>query len=65
MAMTTTNVDDEALGASARHFYIASRDGNNDSNYGDDNNECRRRGLGRERTAFKPLCASAHATRQT
>jgi hypothetical protein len=34
--MTTTNVNDEALCASARHFCIASRDGNGDSNYGDD-----------------------------
>jgi hypothetical protein len=40
-AMTTTNVDDKALGASTRHFYIALRNGNNDSNYSDDNNECR------------------------
>jgi hypothetical protein len=52
MAMMTTNVDGKALGASARNVYIASRDGNDDSNYGDDDNECRQQGLGRERTAF-------------
>jgi hypothetical protein len=31
-AMMTTNVDDKALGASARHFHIVLRSGNNDSN---------------------------------
>jgi hypothetical protein len=34
------NVDDKASGASARHFYIASRDGNDDSNYGNDDDKC-------------------------
>jgi hypothetical protein len=29
--MTTTNVDDEASGASARHFYIVSRNGDDDN----------------------------------
>jgi hypothetical protein len=38
-AMTITNVDDKALGASVRHFYIALRDGNVKSNYGDDDNK--------------------------
>jgi hypothetical protein len=38
-AMTTTNVGDEALGASAQHFYITSRNGNNDSNCGNDDNK--------------------------
>jgi hypothetical protein len=28
------NVDDKALGASTQHFYIASRNGNNDNNNG-------------------------------
>jgi hypothetical protein len=68
-AMTTTNVDDEASGVSARHFYIALHDGNNDSNYGNDDVEFRRRshrqGLVRKGMTHKPLCASAHATRQT
>ena len=32
--MTTTNVEDDASCASARHFRITSR--NSDSNYGDD-----------------------------
>jgi hypothetical protein len=34
--MTTTNVDDEASCASARHFHIASRDGNDDNYYGNE-----------------------------
>ncbi len=38
--MTTTNVYDEALGTSARHFYIALRDGDDDNNYGNDDDEC-------------------------
>jgi hypothetical protein len=38
--MMTTNVNDEASGASARHFYIALRNGNDDSNYGSDDNKC-------------------------
>jgi hypothetical protein len=46
--MTTTNVDDDASCASARHFRIASRDG--DSNYGD--NE-------RRESDDKASCASA------
>ncbi len=40
MAMTPTNVDNEASGASARHFYNASHDGDDDSNYGNDDDEC-------------------------
>ena len=39
MAMMTTKVDDKASGASARHFHIVLRNGNNDSNYGNDDNE--------------------------
>ncbi len=31
--MMTTNVDDKALGMSARHFHIASRSGDDDNNY--------------------------------
>jgi hypothetical protein len=46
--MTTTNVDDEALCASARHFRIASRD--SDSNYGNDE---------RRELDDKASCASA------
>ncbi len=34
--MTTTNVDDKALCASARHFPIASLNGNDDNNYGNE-----------------------------
>jgi hypothetical protein len=30
--MMTTNVDDKASGASARHFHIASRSGDDDNN---------------------------------
>jgi hypothetical protein len=44
----TTNVNNEASCASARHFCIASRDG--DSNYGDDE---------RRELDNKALCASA------
>jgi hypothetical protein len=50
-AMMTTNVDDKASGASARHFHIASRSGH-DSNYGNDDDKCQRQGLGRKRPAF-------------
>jgi hypothetical protein len=50
--MTTANVDDEALGVSARHFYIALRNSNDDNNYGYDDDECRRQGLVRKRMAF-------------
>jgi hypothetical protein len=39
-AMMTTNVDDEASGACARHFYIALHDGDNSSNYGNDDDKC-------------------------
>jgi hypothetical protein len=52
MAMMMTNVNDKALGASARHFHIASRSGNDNNNNGNDDNECRRQGLRRERRAF-------------
>ncbi len=37
--MTTMNVDNEALCASARHFHIASRDGDDDNNYGNEVNK--------------------------
>jgi hypothetical protein len=50
--MMATNVNNEASGVSARHFYIALHDGDNDSNYGNDDDECRQRGLGREHPAF-------------
>jgi hypothetical protein len=39
-AMMSTNVDNKASGASAQHFYIAPRDGNDDNNYGDDDDKC-------------------------
>ncbi len=39
-AMTMTNVNNEASGTSAQHFYIASRDGNDDNNYGNDDDKC-------------------------
>jgi hypothetical protein len=50
-AATTTYVDDEILRASARGIFIASRDGD-DNNTGNDDDECRRQGLGRERPAL-------------
>jgi hypothetical protein len=34
--MTTTNVDDKASCPSARHFPIASLNGNDDNNYGNE-----------------------------
>ncbi len=34
--MTTTHVDDEASCTSARHFHNASRDGDDDNNYGNE-----------------------------
>ncbi len=37
-AMMMTNVDDKASGASARHFHIVLRNGN-DSNYGNDDED--------------------------
>ena len=46
--MTTTNVDDDASCASARHFRIAS--GNSNSNYSDDE---------RQESDDKASCASA------
>ncbi len=63
-AMMTTNVHDEASGASTRHYYIASRNGNDDSNYGDEDNECRRQGLVRKRTAFSHLVAQRQRQQQ-
>jgi hypothetical protein len=51
-AMMMTNIDDKALGASARHFFIASRDGSDNNNYGNDNDKYQRQGLGRKRPAF-------------
>ena len=50
--MMTTNVNDNALGASARHFHIVSRSGNDNNNNVDDDNKCLRQGLRRERRAF-------------
>ena len=50
--MMTTNVNDKALGASARHFHIASRSGNDNNNNVDDDNKCLQQGLRRERRAF-------------
>jgi hypothetical protein len=55
--MTTTSVDNEASGASARHFYIALRDSDNDSNYGNGDDECQQQGLMCKRTAFSYLVA--------
>jgi 5-hydroxyisourate hydrolase-like protein (transthyretin family) len=51
-AMMTTNVDDKASGASAQHFHIALRSGNDDNiNYWQQRTtSVRRRGLVRERT---------------
>jgi hypothetical protein len=51
-AMMMTNVDDEALGASAWHFYIMSCDGADNNNYGNDVDECPRPCLMRKRMAF-------------
>jgi hypothetical protein len=51
MAMTTRNVNDKALGASARHFYIASRKcDNNNNNRQRRTTSVGRQGLVRKRT---------------
>ncbi len=63
-AMTMTNIGDEASDASARHFYIASRDGNDNSNYGDDDDKCRQRGLVRKHTTFSYLVAQRRQRQQ-
>ena len=62
-AATTTYVDDEILRASARGIYIASRDGD-DNNTGNDDDECRRQGLGRERPAFSYRVAQRQRRQQ-
>jgi hypothetical protein len=51
-AMTMMNVDDKASCASTQHFHIASRNGDNDNNYCNDDNECQQQGLGHERPKF-------------
>jgi hypothetical protein len=49
----------------ARGIYIALLDCDNDNNYGDDNDECRQRGLGRKRLAFTLHRAMATTTATT
>jgi hypothetical protein len=48
--MMTTNVDDNVSGASARHFHIASRSGDDDNNWQQRTTCVGRQGLVRERT---------------
>ncbi len=64
MAMMTTNVNNKALGTSARHFYIASRDGDDDNNYGNDDDECQQQSLVREHTVCSYLITQQQRRQQ-
>ena len=50
--MMMANVNDKASGTSARHFHNVLRNGNDDSNYGNDDNECQQQGLVHEHTTY-------------
>jgi hypothetical protein len=52
MAMMMTNVDNKAVGASTRHFYITLCNGEDNNNYGNHDDECQRQGFVHKHTEF-------------
>jgi hypothetical protein len=64
-ATTTTTAATKTTKLSVKPcIHVALLDGNKDNNYGNDDNECQRRGLVRKRTAFSYLVAQRRQQQQ-